>query len=51
MLKKITEYEFRTDFINCSKPGLYKLVTQTRGGFIAQSLIDGKGYLQTLGAT
>ena len=24
------------------KPGLYKLVTQTRGGFIAESLIDGK---------
>lgn len=24
------------------KPGLYKLVTQTRGGFIAQSLLDGK---------
>lgn len=24
------------------KPGLYKLVTQTRGGFVAESLIDGK---------
>lgn len=24
------------------KPGLYKLKTQTRGGFIAESLIDGK---------
>lgn len=24
------------------KPGLFKLVTQTRGGFIAESLIDGK---------
>ena len=24
------------------KPGLYKLVTQTRGGFIAESLLDGK---------
>lgn len=24
------------------KPGLYKLVTQTRGGFVAQSLIDGR---------
>ena len=24
------------------KPGLYQLVTQTRGGFIAESLIDGK---------
>jgi len=24
------------------KPGLYKLVTQTRSGFVAQSLIDGK---------
>jgi hypothetical protein len=24
------------------KPGLYKLVTQTRGGFVAESLMDGK---------
>jgi len=24
------------------KPGLFKLVTQTRGGFIAESLLDGK---------
>ncbi|WP_194767849.1 DUF5606 domain-containing protein [Tamlana sp. I1] len=24
------------------KPGLYKLVTQTRGGFVAESLIDSK---------
>ena len=24
------------------KPGLYKLVTQTRGGFVAESLIDNK---------
>lgn len=24
------------------KPGLYKLVTQTRGGFLAESLMDGK---------
>ncbi|OIQ29646.1 MAG: hypothetical protein BM564_05400 [Bacteroidetes bacterium MedPE-SWsnd-G2] len=24
------------------KPGLYKIVTQTRGGFVAESLIDGK---------
>ena len=24
------------------KPGLYKLITQTRGGFVAESLIDGK---------
>lgn len=24
------------------KPGLFKLVTQTRGGFIAESLVDGK---------
>lgn len=24
------------------KPGLYKLVTQTRGGFVAESLINGK---------
>ncbi|MFB9057978.1 DUF5606 domain-containing protein [Mariniflexile ostreae] len=24
------------------KPGLYKLVTQTRGGFIAESLLDNK---------
>lgn len=24
------------------KPGLYKLKTQTRGGFVAESLIDGK---------
>jgi hypothetical protein len=24
------------------KPGLYKLVTQTRGGLIAESLVDGK---------
>lgn len=24
------------------KPGLYKLVTQTRGGFIAESIMDGK---------
>ena|SRR5210317_897431 len=24
------------------KPGLYKLVTQTRNGFVAESLIDGK---------
>ena len=24
------------------KPGLYKLVTQTRSGFVAESLIDGK---------
>jgi hypothetical protein len=24
------------------KPGLFKLVTQTRSGFVAQSLIDGK---------
>ena len=24
------------------KPGLYKLVTQTRGGLIAESLLDGK---------
>jgi len=24
------------------KPGLYKLITQTRNGFIAESLIDGK---------
>ncbi len=24
------------------KPGLYKLVTQTRGGFLAESLLDGK---------
>jgi hypothetical protein len=24
------------------KPGLYKLVTQTRNGFIAESLLDGK---------
>ncbi len=24
------------------KPGLYKLVTQTRGGFIAQSLLNGR---------
>lgn len=24
------------------KPGLYKLVTQTRGGFVAQSLIDNR---------
>ena len=24
------------------KPGLYKLVTQTRGGFIAESLLDKK---------
>ena len=24
------------------KPGLFKLVTQTRNGFIAESLIDGK---------
>ncbi len=24
------------------KPGLYKLVTQTRGGFIAQSLLDNR---------
>ncbi len=24
------------------KPGLYKLITQTRGGFIAESMIDGK---------
>ncbi|GGD10999.1 DUF5606 family protein [Hyunsoonleella pacifica] len=24
------------------KPGLYKLVTQTRGGFVAESLLDGK---------
>lgn len=25
-----------------AKPGLYKLITQTRNGFIAESLIDGK---------
>ncbi len=24
------------------KPGLYKLITQTRGGFVAESLIDNK---------
>ena len=24
------------------KPGLYKLVTQTRGGFVAESLLDSK---------
>lgn len=24
------------------KPGLYKLITQTRGGFVAQSLLDGR---------
>jgi len=24
------------------KPGLYKLITQTRSGFVAESLIDGK---------
>jgi hypothetical protein len=24
------------------KPGLFKLITQTRGGFIAESLLDGK---------
>ncbi|SEQ50369.1 hypothetical protein SAMN05421824_1822 [Hyunsoonleella jejuensis] len=24
------------------KPGLYKLITQTRGGFVAESLMDGK---------
>jgi len=24
------------------KPGLFKLVTQTRGGFVAESLLDGK---------
>lgn len=24
------------------KPGLFKLITQTRGGFVAESLIDGK---------
>ena len=24
------------------KPGLFKLVTQTRGGFIAESLLDNK---------
>ncbi len=24
------------------KPGLYKLITQTKGGFIAESLLDGK---------
>jgi len=24
------------------KPGLYKLITQTRAGFVAESLIDGK---------
>ena len=24
------------------KPGLFKLVAQTRGGFIAESLVDGK---------
>lgn len=24
------------------KPGLYKLVTQTRGGFVVESLVDGK---------
>ncbi|GAA3574544.1 DUF5606 domain-containing protein [Snuella lapsa] len=24
------------------KPGLYKLITQTRGGFVAESLIDSK---------
>ena len=24
------------------KPGLYKLLTQTRGGFVAESLLDGK---------
>ncbi len=24
------------------KPGLYKMMTQTRGGFIAESLLDGK---------
>ena len=24
------------------KPGLYKLITQTRGGFVAESLVDNK---------
>lgn len=24
------------------KPGLYRLITQTRGGFVAESLLDGK---------
>ena len=24
------------------KPGLYKLLTQTRGGFVGESLLDGK---------
>lgn len=26
------------------KPGLFKIVTQTRGGLIAESLIDKKDY-------
>ena len=29
-------------FAIAGKPGLYKLITQTRGGFVAESLIDKK---------